>query len=79
VSYEIHHVWPREFHGPDIAANRVKICCNAHSDIHDLLRKMLGGKEYDLREYGRSIRELAQRGYDEVMAYGEWLAAGFPK
>ena len=73
VSYEIHHVWPREYHGPDIASNRVKICCNAHSDIHWLMNRMLAGKPYDLTEYGPNIRKLAIRGYNEVTAYIESL------
>lgn len=76
VSYEIHHVWPEGYHGPNIASNKVKICCNAHSDIHDLMERMLRGKPYDPKLYGRTIRALAQRGYDAVTLYAESLAAG---
>lgn len=71
VSYEIHHVWPTQYHGPDIPTNRVKICPNAHSDIHYLLERMLRGKPYDLSEYGPAIRGLALSGYHQVMAYAE--------
>ena len=74
VSYEIHHVWPREYHGPDTKANKVKICCNAHSDIHYLLQRMLGGKPYDLREFGPQVRRLAVSGYEQVIAYADSLA-----
>lgn len=35
VSYEVHHVWPQGFHGPDTADNLVRICANTHSDVHD--------------------------------------------
>jgi len=75
VSYEIHHVWPKEYHGPDTKANKVKICCNAHSDIHYLLERMLGGKLYDLREFGPQVRQLAQSGYEQVVAYADSLAS----
>ena len=74
VSYEIHHVWPTAYHGPDIASNKVKICPNAHSDIHWLLERMLEGKPNNLREYGPAVRALAVRGYAAVMAYGESLS-----
>lgn len=74
VSYEIHHCWPTQYHGPDKAWNKVKVCPNAHSDTHWLLERMLAGKPYDLREYGPSIRALAQRGYEQVMAYADGLA-----
>jgi len=74
VSFEVHHVWPQEYHGPNTKENLVKICCNAHSDVHFLLSAMLKGKPYDLREYGPSIRDIAQRGYRAIMAYGEALA-----
>lgn len=71
VSYEIHHVWPTEYHGPNIKANKVQICPNAHSDVHWLLERMLAGKPYDLREYGPGVRALALRGYTAVTAYAD--------
>lgn len=76
VSYEIHHIWPREYHGPDTKANKVKICPNAHSDIHYLMDRMLAGKPYNIHEYGLNIRRLARLGYDEVNAYAAGIAAG---
>jgi hypothetical protein len=74
VSYEIHHIWPQEYHGPNVKANLVKICPNAHSDIHHLLHLMLTGRPYDLRDYGPNIRTLAQSGYDAIHAYAQSLA-----
>jgi hypothetical protein len=74
VPIEVHHVWPLGYHGPDIASNKVPICCNAHSDTHYLLEDMLRGHPYDLREYGPAVRALARKGYDQVMAYGQSLA-----
>lgn len=73
VSYEVHHVWPLEYHGPNTPANKAKICCNAHSDVHYLLHLMLTGKTYKLTDYGPNIRRIAQRGHDAIMAYAESL------
>ena len=69
VSYEMHHVWPLGYHGPDKAWNKIKICCNAHSDIHYLMDRMLAGKPYNLTEYGPNIRKYAISGYEQVEAY----------
>jgi hypothetical protein len=77
VSFEVHHVWPQEYHGPSIPSNLVKICCNAHSDVHDLLNKMLRGKPFNLAEYGPNVRALALRGFTEIHAYAESLAARY--
>jgi hypothetical protein len=79
VSYEIHHVWPQEYHGPNTKANKVRICPNAHSDIHWLLEHMLAGKPYDLREYGPAVRWLAELGYQKVTAYADHLAASYER
>lgn len=75
VSFERHHVWPLGYHGPDTPDNIVKVCCNAHSDIHHLLERLLRGKPVDLREYGPAIRTLALDGYRAVTAYADRLAA----
>lgn len=74
VSYEIHHVWPTCYHGPDTPDNKVKICPNAHSDIHYLMERMLRGKRFNWREYGEKVRRLAIQGYDQVIAYAEELS-----
>jgi hypothetical protein len=74
VSYEIHHVWPIGYHGPNIASNKIKICCNAHSDIHYLMEAILRGKPYNAREYGPTIRAYAHSGADQVLAYGAQLS-----
>ena len=74
VSYEIHHVWPTAYHGPDTPDNKVKICPNAHSDIHYLMERMLRRKTYNLTEYGPNVHKLALRGYRSVMAYAERMS-----
>ena len=79
VSYEIHHVWPLGYHGPDTKANKVKICPNAHSDIHYLMELMLRGKPYDRREYGNTVYDLATEGYVQVTAYADSLAKEYTK
>lgn len=73
VSYEMHHVWPLGYHGPNVKANLVKICPNAHSDAHFLMELMLRGKPYRLAEYGREVRRIAISGYTQVTAYAESL------
>ena len=73
VSYEIHHIHPTCYHGPNTAVNKVKICPNAHSDIHYLMELMLRGKAYDLHLYGPAVRQLAKAGYRQVIAYAEEL------
>lgn len=71
---EKHHIWPLGYHGPDTRANEVVVCANGHGDIHYLLDAWLKGKPVSLREYGPRVRELAKRGYDAVMAYGETMS-----
>ena len=74
VSYEIHHIWPTCYHGPNTPANKVKICPNAHSDIHHLMELMLRGKPYDVRQYGNKVKRLAWIGYQQVTAYAQELS-----
>ena len=73
VSYEIHHIWPLGYHGPDTADNKVKVCPSAHADIHYLMERMFRGKSYSRREYGQKVRVLAYIGYHQVTAYAESL------
>ena len=73
VSYEIHHIWPTAYHGPDTPENKVKVCPSAHSDIHHLMELMLRGKTYGLHLYGPAVRQLAKAGYRQVIAYAEEL------
>ena len=74
VPQEVHHIWPRGYHGPDTPDNKIKICSNAHSDIHYMMEALLRGKKIDLREFGPGVRKYARRGYEEVIAYGESLS-----
>ena len=78
IPQERHHVWPLGYHGPNVKSNLITICCNAHSDIHYYMEYMLkhnGQVPPDWRTYGPKIREFANKGYEQVMAYGESLGA----
>jgi hypothetical protein len=74
VSYELHHIWPLGYHGPDIPGNKAKVCPNAHSDIHYLMERLFRGKPVNYREYGPNVRDLARWGYEQVIAYAEDLS-----
>lgn len=69
VPLEVHHVWPRGMGGPDIPANKVTICSNAHGSIHDYLSRLVKGNGkvpwQIARHYGRKVRAYALRGYLE--------------
>lgn len=71
VPLEVHHVWPLGNSGPNIAANKVTICSNAHSATHDLLAKMLKAGTADIpwkvrRRYGHRVRRIALAGYTAI-------------
>lgn len=71
VSYEIHHIWPQCYHGPDTPDNKIKICPNAHSDIHYLMERMLRGKPSRLEHYSNFVKRYAKLGYQQVTKYAE--------
>jgi hypothetical protein len=66
-------VLPLAYSGPDVPANKVTLCANAHSSVHDLLAKMLKSRApWSVRmHYGWRIRRLAKRGYDQIVAQKE--------
>lgn len=71
VPLEVHHVWMLSAGGPNVAANKVTICSNAHSSCHDLLAKMLKAHTEKVpwrvrRRYGRGVRRLATAGYQAI-------------
>jgi hypothetical protein len=72
VPQEVHHIWPKGMGGPDTAANKVRICSNAHGAIHDFLDKLIKGNGRVpwtvARHYGRAVRRYAQQGYAESRA-----------
>jgi hypothetical protein len=73
VPLEVHHVWPVGAGGPDVKANRVTVCSNAHSATHDLLAKMMkAGTDrvpWLVRiRYGPKVRRLARAGFAATQA-----------
>jgi hypothetical protein len=72
VPIEIHHVWPLGEGGPNVASNKVTVCANGHSSIHDLLAKLVKGQgkvPWSVRiHYGWRTRRIAARGYAAIQA-----------
>lgn len=73
VPIEVHHVWPTADGGPNVPANRVPLCANAHSSTHDLLAKMRKAKTVRLPwlvqiRYGSKVRRLARAGYTAIQS-----------
>lgn len=71
VPLEDHHVWPLGDGGPNVKANRRRLCSNAHSSTHDLLDKMRktegGAVPWTVRRlYGWRVRRLALAGYQAI-------------
>lgn len=67
---DVHHVWPKGMGGPDVAANRVTVCPNAHGAIHEYIRQLIkhGGvvPPDEVHHFGRKVRVLAIRGWTEA-------------
>lgn len=81
VPIEMHHIWPLGYHGPDIKANRIPLCANAHGDVHYLLEMMLKadarGERLSWvvrRTFGAEVRNIAWQGFVRVVAYADELA-----
>lgn len=80
VPLEIHHVHPLGMGGADEPSNKVSVCSNAHSSIHDYLHKLVkhsGCLPWTVRRlYGVKVRRLAERGYKEWKAKNEGSSNG---
>lgn len=82
VPIEVHHVWPLGNGGPDRAANRIPLCSNAHSAVHDYLTRLLKAHPagaitipaprppslpWRVRmRYGRKVRRVAEAGFAAI-------------
>jgi hypothetical protein len=72
VPLERHHVWPLGHLGPDVPANIVTLCANAHGSVHSLLdqARKVGGVDkvpwLVRRRYGRRVRRVAEAGYQAI-------------
>ncbi len=68
-----HHIWPLGDGGPDVAANKVTLCANAHYSVHAVLDHIEKRAKADLlpewdfmRRFSPVIRELAWRGWWQI-------------
>lgn len=72
VPIEVHHVWPLGKGGPDVEANRVPLCANAHGAVHYLLDAALKAGNMDRvpwsykRRFGTEVRRLALLGWQRI-------------
>lgn len=70
VPTENHHIWPEGMGGPDIPANKIKVCCNGHYEIHEFIRQLMiyGGKvPWTLgQHFGYKVREYARIGWEKA-------------
>lgn len=73
VPTEKHHVWPLGMGGPNVEANKILVCANAHYSIHaviDLLIKHDGNPPTEqMRKFGYKVRRYAKQGYSEWKAH----------
>jgi hypothetical protein len=73
VPMEVHHIWPVGMGGPNVAANKVTVCCNAHYSIHEALRQLIlhnGNVPLDTwKHFGVKVKHYAMQG---------WVEAGKP-
>jgi hypothetical protein len=70
VPIEVHHCWPLGHGEPDIPANRVPLCSNAHGAVHSYLDRLLKADPKPpwafRRTFGRKVRALAELGLDRI-------------
>jgi hypothetical protein len=68
VPIEQHHVWPLGMGGPDIAANKISVCCNGHYSIHAVIDHHIRYGEDPpwelMQHFGPRVRERAWQGWD---------------
>lgn len=69
VPQEDHHIWPKEFGGLNKPDNLVRICSNAHGDVHYYLNLLLVHDGLVPRklweQFGIGIKRIALQGYNQ--------------
>lgn len=72
LEYELHHIQPIYLDGLDVPENKIWICPTTHTNIHELLRLMLGAghalyyyelKRIENRPVSYYAAALAREGY----------------
>jgi len=70
VPIEVHHIWPVGLGGPNIASNKISVCCNAHYSIHEFLRQLIlhdGEVPAELaKHFGAKVKRYATQGWTEA-------------
>lgn len=76
---EWHHIWPLGMGGPDVVSNRVFLCPTAHTNVHAILRLMVGAaREWAWDEVvGHFDAPVSRYAYAvAVEGFRRWVAAG---
>lgn len=84
LAFQVHHVQPRGWKGPDVPENRATICGTCHDNVHHALDRAVavayGPRGVGtltteqvavlVKPYGPYARELIRRAIDAVQANG---------
>lgn len=74
VPIEVHHIWPLGDGGPNVTANKVPLCANAHGAIHYLIDRARREGSWEKvpwdfkRQFGVQVRRYAEMGYRSIVA-----------
>jgi hypothetical protein len=61
-----HHIWPKEWGGPDVESNLVNVCDTGHYNIHAYMDAAFGGKPVPkITKRERLYAELGLKAYYE--------------
>jgi hypothetical protein len=73
VPLEVHHVWPLGMGGPDTPGNKISLCADGHGEVHGFLDLLVRGRGsvpwLKAIRYGRKVRALARRGYEQWLEH----------
>lgn len=61
---DVHHIWPKEFGGPDIPSNKVTVCPTGHRNIHEYINASLHGRP--LPKVTKKEKEYAKIGLNQI-------------
>lgn len=77
VPIQTHHVFPVGLGGPNVHSNRVQICADGHTEVHNYMNLLVGDAvPWRVRlRYGFRVRRLARQGWD---AYLKSTSRGAP-
>lgn len=80
---EVHHIWPKEFGGPDTVENEVAICGTTHNNVHLIIRLYMNQSgvvsSKQLKPFNLYTRNLALKGWQAIQKSDVWIKAHPPK